>query len=335
MERQQKTRFLLTLLLCAAVIRLLFGGAFGQLTKLLTGEDMAAFLLYMNTGRLVPSAEAADTTPPETTVPTPTQTAPSPVLPGFTAQDALLADIHNETGYDPDPEDLLLQPLEWALVGEAPTVLILHTHATESYTQSEGFAYTPSSQDRTLDKQYNMVRVGEYLAQLLRQQGIGVIHDTTLHDHPSYTGSYSNARKTIRSYLEAYPSIVLVLDLHRDAVELDDGTQLTTNTELDGEKTARLMMVVGTDDGGLSHPEWEQNLSLALKLHAQLEKNTPGICRFLSFRQERFNQDLSPGAMLIEIGAAGDTLPQALRATEYLARAITDLAWGATTDSAD
>lgn len=335
MERQRKLRILWIMLAWAAVLRLLFGGAFEQLLTLLTGEDMTTFLLYMNTGRLVTSAGAADPSAPEATVPAPTVSIPQPVLPIFTAADAHLADIHNETAYDPDPEDILLRPLQWKLMADAPTVLILHTHATESYTQSEGYTYTPSSQDRTLDKGYNMVRVGEHLAQLLRQAGIGVIHDTTLHDYPSYTGSYTNARRTIRGYLEDYPTIQLVLDLHRDAVELDDGTQLTTHTVLNGEETARLMMVVGTDDGGLFHPNWKQNFALALKLHAQLEKNTPGICRFLSFRQERFNQDLSDGAMLIEIGAAGDTLPQALRAAEHLAQAITELAWGATTDSAD
>ncbi len=335
MERQRKLRTVFTMLACAAALRLLFGGAFAQLTALLTGEDMTTFLLYMNTGRLVTPADAADLSPTETTAPASTVDPPRPLLPVFTAADASLADIHNETDYDPDPEEILLRPLNWELIADAPTVLILHTHATESYAQSEGNTYTASSQDRTLDKQHNMVRVGEYLAELLRKAGIGVIHDTTLHDYPSYTGSYANARKTIRGYLEEYPTIALVLDLHRDAVELDDGTQLTTHTTLRGEETARLMMVVGTDDGGLSHPNWKQNLSLALKLHAQLEKNTPGICRFLSFRQERFNQDLSPGAMLIEIGAAGDTLPQALRAAEHLATAITDLAWGATADSED
>ena len=335
MERQRTTRILFTLILCAAAARILFGGAFTQLNKLLTGEDMAAFLLYMNTGRLVSTAEAVSTLPTQPTQPSVETTPPQPVLPRFSKEDALLADIHNGTGYTPDAGALIARPLQWDLFGEAPTVLILHTHATESFAQSEGFTYTPSSQDRTRDTRFNMVRVGEHLAELLRQQGIGVIHDTTLHDDPSYTGSYANARKTIRSYLAEYPSIVLVLDLHRDAVELEDGTQLTTHIDLNGTETSRLMMVVGTNDGGLHHPNWEQNLALALKLHAQLEKNNPGICRFLSFRQERFNQDLSPGAMLIEVGAAGDTLPQALQATEHLARAITELARGATADSAN
>ena len=328
MDKQRKNRIVLTVLLAAAALRVLFGGAWGQFLRLITGEDMAAFLLFMGTGRLIPQAEAIQ---PETTAPTePAQpvTLPTEPLPVFTAEDGKLMDIHNETAYEPNPTQRIRQPLSWQLRGEQPTVLILHTHATESYAPSAGYEYTPTSQGRTTDNQYNMIRVGDYLARLLRREGIGVIHATEQHDVPSYTGSYNAARKTIQKYLKEYPSIVLVLDLHRDAVELADGTELTTHIPVQGEETARLMMVVGTDDGGLHHPHWGQNLSLALKLHAQLEKNDPGICRFLSFRQERFNQDLSTGAMLIEVGAAGDTLPQALRATEYLAQAIVQLARG-------
>ena len=329
-----KRRTAAVVLLCVLILQLSFSGMLGRFARLLAGEEMAHLLLFLQTGRTLPGNE-----PPQVTQPEPTQALlqeqPEPLVQAvFSEGDALGIDLHNETNYTPNLEKLLLQPLEWNLRGEEPTVLILHTHATESYTPTEEDTYTPSSQNRTLDKQNNMIRVGQRLAQGLQRQGIQVIHDTTLHDYPSYTGSYSQARKTIRSYLERYPSICLVLDLHRDAVEFADGTQLTTFRTLRGEETARLMMVVGTNDGGLSHPNWERNLALALKLHAQLEKQSPGSCRFLNLRQERFNQDLSAGAMLIEVGAAGDTLTQALRAADLLADAIGALALGATADSA-
>ena len=335
MDKQQKNRVVLTVLLAAAAVRVLFGGAFGQFLRLFTGEDMAAFLLFMNTGRLVTPVDAVQMEPTQEAEATEPTAEPDLPLPAFHREDALLVDIHNETAYKPDAGKLLQTPLEWNLYTPEPAVLILHTHATESYTPSEGFHYTQTSYGRTTDNLYNMVRIGDYLAQLLRREGIGVIHATQQHDVPSYTGSYNAARKTIQQYLKEYPSIIMVLDLHRDAVELSDGTELSTHVPIEGEDTSRLMMVVGTDDGGLHHPQWQKNLSLALKLHTQLEKNNPGICRFLSFRQERFNQDLSPGAMLIEVGAAGDTLPQALRATEYLAQAIVQLARGTAVDSAN
>ena len=149
-----------------------------------------------------------------------------------------------------------------------------------------------------------------------------------MHDSPSYSSSYSNARKSIRAYLEKYPSIRMVLDIHRDSVENSDGEQLRFTAQKDGQTAAQLMMVVGTDANGLSHPDWPENMSLAVKLHAQLEKNCPGICRPISFRSQRFNQDLSTGAMLIEVGSAGNTRAEALLAAQILGQAILELSHG-------
>ena len=332
MKQTRKRQIFLLLILTVTAVQLFLGELPGQLVALFSSEDVAAFLLYISTGRLVHASPEETTAPTVPTLPTEPAKQVQPAL--FQPAQAADIDIHSETSYKPDKEALLLQPLQWQLIADAPTVLILHTHATEAYTQDPKDPYTPSSQDRTLDVNHNMIRVGEYLAELLRREGIVVLHDTTLHDYPSYTGSYANARKTIREYLKEYPSLQLILDLHRDAVDLENGQPLRTHFSVSGVQTSRLMMVVGTDDGGLQHPHWEENLALALKLHAQLEKQTPGICRFLSFRQERFNQDLLPGTMLIEVGAAGDTLQQAMAATEHLASAITALAWGAKADSA-
>ena len=222
------------------------------------------------------------------------------------------------------------QPLNWNLVSEAPTVLILHTHGTESYTKSPGEIYTESSAYRTLDKHYNMVSLGDLLAQALEAAGISVIHDRSLHDHPSYSGSYSAARKSIAAYLEEYPSIQLVLDLHRDASG-DDKNQLKTAATVDGVKSAQLMLVVGTDASGLKHPHWEENLALALKLHTQLERTAPGICRSISLRSQRFNQDQHPHALIVEIGGAGNSHAEAVTATTVLAKAIVDMAKGVET----
>ena len=119
-----------------------------------------------------------------------------------------------------------------------------------------------------------------------------------------------------------------MLEIHRDAVESSNGEQLGFTTTVNGRETARLMMVVGSDAGGLTHPNWPENMSLAVKLHAQLEKLAPGSCRPISFRSQRFNQDLSPGALIVEVGAAGNTQAEALAAAELLGQAILDLAKG-------
>lgn len=176
-----------------------------------------------------------------------------------------------------------------------------------------------------------MVRVGQHLVQELQNMGIEAVHDTTFHDYPAYNGSYAAARRTLNKRLEQLPGLCLLLDIHRDAIENASGKQLATGISVNGRRIAQIMLVVGTDAGGLHHPGWEENLSLALKLQHQLESICPGICRYISLRTERFNQDLSPGAMLVEIGSAGNTLEEALAAVEILAKAISGLEKGAVT----
>ena len=149
-----------------------------------------------------------------------------------------------------------------------------------------------------------------------------------MHDAESYSGSYEQSRQAAQAYLEQYPTIRLVLDLHRDSVTDSTGQQIRYRLQTDQGTAAQMMLVMGSDAGGLHYPNWQENLSLAVKLQAQLEKNCPGICRPLSFRTSRFNQDLSPGALLVEMGAAGNTRQEALLSTEILAEAIIDLAHG-------
>jgi stage II sporulation protein P len=215
------------------------------------------------------------------------------------------------------------------LTGDGPTVLILHSHATESYTKKED--YQETAPYRTLSTDHNMVSVGAQMAAILEDAGIGVIHDTTLHDYPSYNSSYINSRAKVGELLEQYPTVKLVLDLHRDAGDTS-GKQPRYTVDTPDGTAAQVMMVVGTDAGGRNHPAWRENMALAVKLHARLEQNIPGICRPISLRSDRFNQDLSPGAMLIEVGAAGNTRQEALAAAVLLAEGIIDLARGCVTE---
>ena len=179
-----------------------------------------------------------------------------------------------------------------------------------------------------MDTDYNVVAMGTELAKVLEAGGVKVVHDTVMHDHPSYSGSYNHARKSIQAYMQEYPSLVMVLDIHRDSVENSDGNQVRYTVETDKGTSAKLMMVVGTDANGLKHPNWPDNMALAVKLHARLEKVNPGICRPISFRSQRFNQDLSAGAMLIEVGSAGNTHEEALLAAKILGQAILDISQG-------
>ncbi len=313
MENERKSiRIGLAVILCAAVLRLIAGGALAPLGRLLNGETVTAALLYLESGRVVYKQPVVGETPKQTR-PAP-QTQPQTREPVLEPGDGAYVEIINYTSLEPDLEALMWESDFPELVSSEPTVLIVHTHGSESYLCQAG--YVESSPYRTHDNGYNMVSIGDVVATRLRQAGIGVIHDTTLHDVPDYNGAYASARSAVKEYLKQYPSIRLVLDLHRDA-NGDYVNQLTTGALVEGQASAQLMMVVGTD-----HVLWQQNMSCAVQLHALLEKTSPGICRAISFRGGVFNQDLLPAMLLVEVGAAGDTHARAEVAAQALADAI-------------
>ena len=286
-------------------------------------EELGRTLLFFSSGRLV-----TETNPPETedaAQPTAEPAVQTAAVPVFGESQATLVQVN--AAWEVDTARLLQAPLQWQLKSDRPTVLILHTHATESYEKEAG--YTETSPYRTLDTGYNMVSVGDRVAQLLEAGGIRVIHDRTLHDYPSYNDAYSNARQAMEACLRENTGICLVLDLHRDATEDANGNQKHSAVTIDGTSSANLMFVMGSDKGSLSFPNWEQNLSLAVKLQAQLEQSHPGLCRPVKLVTSRYNQDLSTGALLVEVGTAGNTHAEALAAAEYLAEGILALANGA------
>lgn len=319
--RERTLRVGITVILFALIFRLWDEGLPEKIAAWRIQPNTAAFLTYLETGRNVRFSPSLEAFSPDF-VESPPAVAASPelpALPAFSGEEEV--SVYYACDKNPDIPALLRRPLEWDLTAQSPSVLILHTHTTESYTQS-GEDYEESSGWRTLDEGYNMLSIGNHLAELLEAGGIGVIQDRQLHDYPSYNGSYAHARTSIQSYLEEFPSIQLVLDLHRDASG-DNGSQMRTRATVDGARCAQLMVVLGCN-----HDGYEDNLSLGLKFHAQLEAGNPGITRPLQLRGQRFNQDLTPGALLIEVGAAGNTHAEALLATEQLAKAILSLAGG-------
>ncbi len=308
----------------AILLRILAGAPGKKLAELMSGPNITRFLLSVGTGRFPPKVQLPDRDTAQNSVTEPSQEAVSAVR--FSQQDIRYLAYRNSSGYGINSEELLKNPLNWELAGEIPTVLILHTHATESYTKTEN--YTESAKYRTLNCNYNVVSVGDRLAQLLEAGGIRVIHDRTLHDNPSYNNSYNYARQTAQKHLTENPGIQLVIDLHRDAMEDSNGQQIASTVVTDKGKSAQMMMVVGTDSGGFVHPDWQENLALAAKLQVLLERQYSGLCRPINLRSQRFNQDMSPGALLIEMGAAGNTRQEALVAAELLAQAILTLSHG-------
>lgn len=326
MDQQQKTkRFGIYIILCACILRLCMTGLPGKALWYLVQTGTSSILTYLETGRNVRFSASLEKKM-DFMRESPGPWMPRPEKPEFSPSDASFVEMDYDCAYRPDLEELIARPLDWDLTEGGPAVLILHTHTTESYTK-DGEVYTESSAYRTLDENYNMLSIGDMVAEILTQAGIGVIHDRQIHDYPSYSGSYVHSRNRAEEILEQYPSVRLVLDLHRDALERN-GVQYRPVVQVDGESCAQLMFVVGTDISRSSHENWQENLALALKLQVQMQRLFPGIMRPLNLRSQRFNQDLRSGALLVEIGAAGNTRKEALCAAEKLSEAIICLSKG-------
>lgn len=320
-ELTRAKRVGVTSVMCAVLLRLFAVGVPMALYRMLPLQAN----MQKETGREVRSSSSyrfrffPESSPPM---------LPEPeALPRFTAGELNAIGITNLVHAQPDLEALLTQPLDWTLDTDEPTILILHSHATESY-KKQGEIYQESVPFRTLDEGYNMLSIGDRVAQQLEAAGIHVLHDRTLHDYPDYNSAYSHTRKAIRSAMSDSPSLRLVLDLHRDALEDSKGHQLAVTAQVDGQSCAQLMLVMGTGNAGASNAYWLDNLSLGLKLTAMLERIAPGITRPIALRSQRFNQDLQAGVLLVEVGAAGNSHTEALLAADYLSQAIISLSHG-------
>ena len=223
--------------------------------------------------------------------------------------------VKNRTGINVDLGALAAEGLDLKLEAGQPQVLIFHTHSSEAYTQDEYDKYEASDPYRTEDKRYSVIRVGDKLAEKLEGYGLTVLHDREIYDYPSYTGSYTRSGAAVERYLEDYPSIRVVIDLHRDAIGSGD-VVYKTNATLDGRSSAQVMLLVGTGENGLWHPYWRENLKLAMYLKAAADEAWPSLMRPIELVSERYNQQLSTGMMILEVGSSGNTLREALTAIE-------------------
>ena len=237
--------------------------------------------------------------------------------------------INNSTGYSPDIATLIEKKLkeddsyELLAATTAPQVLIIHTHGTEAYSE-DGALYCENDGDfaRSTDTGENVVAVGRTLAKILNENGIATLHCTVMHDSLQYKDSYARAEETINRYMQEYPTIKLVIDVHRDSIIKSSGEIVRPITELDGEAAAQLMCVVGSDWAGDTHPDWQNNLSLALKLREKLNVECENICRPVYLKPNTYNQEISPYSLLIEVGAEGNSLAEAQRSAELLAEVL-------------
>ena len=287
-------------------------------------EDIPAFLLASLSAGEVHASPAAHY---HCTAPAPSPDPPAapveyPQLPeNDVRKEPSPLTLTNETPYNPDPdvlaENRVIPPLDElkAVYGnDAPFVLILSTHATESYSGHEAEGY------RTSDDRENVIEVAGVIAETLKEAGIGVIHCRTRFDEEDFTLAYYNASLEIRAQLRDHPSLQYIIDVHRDSVQAADGSYLA----MESDGLAQMMFVVGTDHGGYGHADWEENFGLAARLHNAMEASCPGIMRPVNLRSASFNQQYTKGSLILEIGSCAGSLENALKSAALFAEALRD-----------
>ena len=222
--------------------------------------------------------------------------------------------IKNETSFE-----INNSILDTALDINKENILIFHTHTCESYTPSEQYNYEQTGNFRTTDLNFSVARVGDELTNYLMGYGFNVTHDKTYHDYPAYTGSYTRSLATVENLLQSNPSDIII-DLHRDAI--GSKSEYDPSVKIGEDTAAQLMFVIGTNGGGLYHPNWQSNLKFAIELQEKANEMYPGLFKPMIVRNSRYNQHLGKAACIIEVGATGNTLEQCLNSMKYLAKVL-------------
>ena len=226
--------------------------------------------------------------------------------------------IKNQTDYQLTQE--MMTP---DITIENKNIILFHTHSCESYTPSEAYPYTQTGNFRTTDLNFTVTRVGTELENYLKQYNYNVVHSTDYHDYPAYNGSYTKSLKTVENILQTTPSDIII-DIHRDAIgSRSDYAPIVKIGDVD--VAAQLMFVIGTNNGGLWHPNWNQNLKFAIKIQEKAEEMYPGLFKPIMLTTSRYNQHTGKYASIIEVGATGNTLELCLTSMKYLAKVMKEV----------
>lgn len=235
--------------------------------------------------------------------------------------------LKNSTDINIDIKSMLSQSLSYKIEKNSkPQVLIMHTHTTESFMTENRDYYTEADLTRRTDENLNMVHLGNIVADKLNSAGIVTVHDKTVHDYPEYNNSYTRSAATVNANLKKYPSVKIVIDMHRDAISANDTDKVKVTTEINGKKAAQIMLVMGSQSGSVTNfPNWKENLKLALKLQQTIEVMYPSLARPLSLMSRNYNESLTTGSMLIEMGTDGNTIDEVSYSAELLSNALASL----------
>lgn len=244
----------------------------------------------------------------------------------YDADEEPTLNIINRTKFSVDLNGFLAREFPISTeISDSPLVLIVHTHGSESYLDNGYVFYSPEETFRSRDAEKTVVHIGEVLCEKLNSLGIGTIHDKTMYDISDFNKSYNYSREGIKNALSEYPTIRFVIDLHRDSVFDSNGNNIKPLTVLNGKNCAQLMLVVGTNEGGSDHPDWRDNLTLATHLQQKMNDFYPTLARPINLRSAAFNQALTRGSILLEVGSCGNTLEEAENAVLLFAQAYASL----------
>ena len=241
---------------------------------------------------------------------------PNPISENYNVQYGNVK-IKNQTTYNLT-EDILKPDIKI----DNKNIVIFHTHSCESYTSSEKYPYTQTGNFRTTDLKYTVTQVGSELEKYLKKYNLNVVHDTSYHDYPSYTGSYTRSLKTVENILQTTPSDIII-DLHRDAI--GSRADYAPTVKIGDDYAAQIMFVIGTNEGGLYHPNWNQNLKFAVKVQQKAEEMYPGLFKPMMVTKSRYNQHTGKYANIMEVGATGNTLEQCLTSMKYLSAVLNEV----------
>lgn len=227
-----------------------------------------------------------------------------------------------------DIANYLNKKVQASVDSDKPAVLIYHTHTSETYELLDRDFYTNERSIRSENSAENMLRVGEEICKVLENNGYKTIHDKTVYDE-TVSGAYDRARENISKILKENPSIQVVLDIHRDSIYLKDGTRVKTVSQINGEKVAQIMITTGCEDGNVTDfPNWEKNLTFALNLQQSLVREAPSLMRPLTLAGRKYNMDLMPCALHVEIGTDANTLTEAVNSASLFGEALSKLLKG-------
>lgn len=219
-------------------------------------------------------------------------------------------------------QDYMNRQVSAAVDPSKPTVLIYHTHTTETYELLDRGYYTNERSSRSENSAENMIRIGEEICKTLEKNGYKTIHDKTVYDE-KYSGAYDRSREKTAQILKDNPSIQIVLDVHRDAIYQKNNSKVKPITEINGIKAAQIMLISGCEDGNVTDfPNWEKNLTFAIQLQSQVSKDNPKLMRPLMFASRKYNMDLMPCALLVEFGTDANTLAEAVYSAQLFGESL-------------